>query len=694
MDVERDSEPDRENLESLSASLGSTVRDLVRTNPGIDVDELVARVVDEVSNSGGPQPEAIADSDDLITDAAYDRIFELCAQHGPLIETADGKLLDLAHMLTDKVFTHRVTAQEAQRSELDMGFDLWALSGSDPGPPVEVTKDPYRQHWSDPAWDERLVEGSVVAVSVDASGRVTLSVLDEEPMLDQVVLESLRCAFEVHAEASDAPASADLLVAEMLLDEPGTFDQPTAPLSQYARRLGLDVRRSIAADDPAKWRILAADSRMERLGEWFDPRTCMAALAVVQIAERIALTDEHSATPTPAGTGSDAETAHIDTNDTAEAKLGGADGTTDRDASLREAVRALTQLPVREAASDELFSKPLGFLPPVDAGPFLDAAIDLAADPQQRAVVHFMRHRLHQQRCEPDLAESELREALREDPQFTDAVDRLAWYASLRGDAEAAVKLWGQIPPHPETSANLMVLEPFDLPAPRLGRNEPCWCGSGRKFKKCHLGKPTVAPLPQRVRWLWRKAFGFLSTTGAEGRRRIAEVAVALAGGEVDPQDHESINRAFSDELTADLVLSEEGYLEQFLDRFGELLPADEHDLAGSWLHECRGVHEVIETDPVGSMVLRDLRTAASHSVTENAFSPQVRPGTSICARLVSDGEGLQILGGTFEVPRGAHEELLEVLDRARARRRGEPVARWAAESRRSPGAIREDAPQ
>jgi uncharacterized protein YecA (UPF0149 family) len=21
---------------------------------------------------------------------------------------------------------------------------------------------------------------------------------------------------------------------------------------------------------------------------------------------------------------------------------------------------------------------------------------------------------------------------------------------------------------------------------PRLGRNEPCWCGSGIKFKKCH----------------------------------------------------------------------------------------------------------------------------------------------------------------------------------------------------------------
>jgi hypothetical protein len=27
--------------------------------------------------------------------------------------------------------------------------------------------------------------------------------------------------------------------------------------------------------------------------------------------------------------------------------------------------------------------------------------------------------------------------------------------------------------------------QPKEIPKP--GRNEPCWCGSGRKYKKCHL---------------------------------------------------------------------------------------------------------------------------------------------------------------------------------------------------------------
>jgi uncharacterized protein YecA (UPF0149 family) len=29
-------------------------------------------------------------------------------------------------------------------------------------------------------------------------------------------------------------------------------------------------------------------------------------------------------------------------------------------------------------------------------------------------------------------------------------------------------------------------LAPYRRAAPKLGRNDPCYCGSGRKFKKCH----------------------------------------------------------------------------------------------------------------------------------------------------------------------------------------------------------------
>ncbi|MCG9633118.1 SEC-C metal-binding domain-containing protein [Vibrio sp. Isolate30] len=29
----------------------------------------------------------------------------------------------------------------------------------------------------------------------------------------------------------------------------------------------------------------------------------------------------------------------------------------------------------------------------------------------------------------------------------------------------------------------------------KLGRNEPCWCGSKKKYKRCHLGRDKQAPV-------------------------------------------------------------------------------------------------------------------------------------------------------------------------------------------------------
>ena len=36
-------------------------------------------------------------------------------------------------------------------------------------------------------------------------------------------------------------------------------------------------------------------------------------------------------------------------------------------------------------------------------------------------------------------------------------------------------------------------VEPIRNTAPKIGRNDPCWCGSGKKYKKCHLGKDAPA---------------------------------------------------------------------------------------------------------------------------------------------------------------------------------------------------------
>jgi hypothetical protein len=34
---------------------------------------------------------------------------------------------------------------------------------------------------------------------------------------------------------------------------------------------------------------------------------------------------------------------------------------------------------------------------------------------------------------------------------------------------------------------NLFAGKDPEVPAAKPGRNDACWCGSGRKYKKCHL---------------------------------------------------------------------------------------------------------------------------------------------------------------------------------------------------------------
>ncbi len=40
-----------------------------------------------------------------------------------------------------------------------------------------------------------------------------------------------------------------------------------------------------------------------------------------------------------------------------------------------------------------------------------------------------------------------------------------------------------------DSIANFFGLSEDQTPAARPGRNEACWCGSGQKYKKCHLSR-------------------------------------------------------------------------------------------------------------------------------------------------------------------------------------------------------------
>src|SRR5665811_1626069 len=104
-------------------------------------------------------------------------------------------------------------------------------------------------------------------------------------------------------------------------------------------------------------------------------------------------------------------------------------------------------------------------------------------------------------------AERHLDEALRRDPEYWPALEALAGYRIDRSDPRAASLLLRA--GLPDDDQSVVLAKALAGPPIEAGRNDPCPCGSGRKFKQCHLGKPIMPP-GDRVRLLLAKAFRFL----------------------------------------------------------------------------------------------------------------------------------------------------------------------------------------
>ena len=203
-----------------------------------------------------------------------------------------------------------------------------------------------------------------------------------------------------------------------------------------------------------------------------------------------------------------------------------------------------------------------------------------------------------------------------------------------------------------------MLLQHF-RPAERrdIGRNDPCWCGSGRKYKVCHRNRETV-PLEDRAAWLYQKAATYLRD--GPWRNDLMDVATIRAE---HWDEYDALLRAIQDPLVCDAVLFEGGAFAAFVEERGDLLPDDERLLAEQWLLVERSVHEIEAVAPGRGFTARDVRTGDRVEVRERTASRSLKPGTLICARLVPCGETIQCFGGLELLGVGERDQLVDLLD-------------------------------
>jgi hypothetical protein len=205
-------------------------------------------------------------------------------------------------------------------------------------------------------------------------------------------------------------------------------------------------------------------------------------------------------------------------------------------------------------------------------------ALEPSAGPAGQPGLAFLRSRLAEWEGDSAAQEAALDVAVRGGVPAAQ-VDA-AWFAADRGDARAALGLL-RAAHVPADDPDLEVLTRYTASGPRLvGRNDPCWCGSGRKHKQCCL-RLNGHDLDSRTPWLHAKAVAFLQRPPQ--RTVLLRVATASAGVD-NPEDAPArVIAAACDATVAELCLFEGGLFARFVEQRGSLLPDDERALAESW---------------------------------------------------------------------------------------------------------------
>ena len=243
----------------------------------------------------------------------------------------------------------------------------------------------------------------------------------------------------------------------------------------------------------------------------------------------------------------------------------------------------------------------------------------------------------------------------------------LAGFRADRGDAVGALRLLAQAgigQPDADVDDELSDAELLrdevegfatHRPRPTARRNDPCPCGSGRKYKACHLGRETHS-LDDRASWLYLKAQRFLANRHPEA---VAELAAQI----VDEIDQRKLFEDLLDApFIADVVLHEDGVFGEFLAARDGLLPDDEALLAAQWAMVDRGVFEILDVRPSG-LELRDVARGERISVVNTHPSDRTRPGMLLVGRPLPVGDTHRAFSGFMNVPHGHGDTMLAAID-------------------------------
>ncbi|VBB42915.1 conserved hypothetical protein [uncultured Desulfatiglans sp.] len=224
-----------------------------------------------------------------------------------------------------------------------------------------------------------------------------------------------------------------------------------------------------------------------------------------------------------------------------------------------------------------------------------------------------------------------------------------------------------------------------------IGRNDPCPCGSGKKHKKCCLGKVDDGPLSieyARLSRIHDRVFEQLTSHSEQFFGREATMAAVSDFLLLNDKNEDDDETAFTEKVQRNIQVFAPWVVFNWVytPRTSEWdldCPKDctiaEHYLEGKRPPEnseevqfIRGVNrkpysffEVLEVEPGRSVTLRDILTGSEETVQEHGASKALRPSDIVFARVVRFGQVAMFVGtSSVIIPPGRKPLIIELRKR------------------------------
>ncbi|MFD4291792.1 SEC-C metal-binding domain-containing protein [Rhodococcus sp. NPDC058505] len=623
-------EPDAPELDvpELDAA-GHAIAELRRRGP-LSTDDWVAALVERGLGTTAEMAAVVRALDD-----------------SPVGVLADGRVAALDGLLEGRVFTHRLSAEEVASGVLDIDPDLSALSvlagsrsrgGECEVAVVSPTADAAalaargRTEFAAPEIERLLLDpdllhaataGDLIGLGL-AGGRLRLVRVDRTAPAPDLI-DALR---EVIA---DGAVHTDPVVWQLVAEHPDLFTAPTAPLTELLAAAGHVCERNYLAPN----------------GFDFDAHHRTALVESIARENRLNVAEA----------GSVVDLTDL-VHEVADAVERGEDPSEVAAARVTVDPRVFRGLADPSAAAVAFDLATLGD-DRAEALHAVASALIEHASRRVRPAAHWLAGKAADQCGDVLVAVTQFELALDRDPDWTLAAFDLALLAADAGDVPRAQSLLARIEGGDADTLQEVLARYQPADRRELGRNDRCWCGSGRKYKACHLGRSDLTA-DARASWLYTKALMFARTPELfDLVHELAEIRAAHT------DDEDATITALEGGLVIDAALFEGGVLEQFVARRAQVLPAQELELARQWLGGSRGVYEVTAVSPGRSLTLCDVAGGEPIEVVDAVAGHHFAVGGLVCARLLPTGESVRAFGGIEPIDPRYRGELVEMCGSA-----------------------------